>query len=166
MPVPSEWRCPLTAVPPGHTAKFRLACPKHPLAARRDNHLSSAGVAGATLVLGGGIGRGAKPLTEEPGGGSEGAVEAPFDDLEGFVVNHGGRLYAYVNRCAHVGTPLDLWPNEFLSEDGRALVCTTHRALYEPATGLCTAGPCVGAALTALPLRRDGDELVVSCPHP
>ncbi|MGH7326321.1 MAG: Rieske (2Fe-2S) protein [Candidatus Rokuibacteriota bacterium] len=86
--------------------------------------------------------------------------------LDGFVVSHDGGYYAYVNRCAHVGTPLDLWPNEFLSQDGRALVCATHGAIYEPASGRCTAGPCVGAALTALPLRREGGEIVVACPGP
>jgi nitrite reductase/ring-hydroxylating ferredoxin subunit len=69
-----------------------------------------------------------------------------------------------VNRCPHVGTPLDLWPNEFYTEDGRALICSTHAAVYEPATGLCTAGPCAGDRLTRLPLRRDGATLVVSCP--
>lgn len=84
--------------------------------------------------------------------------------VEGFVVGHPGGHCAYVNRCAHVGTPLDLWPNEFLSDDGRTLVCSTHGALYEPASGRCTAGPCVGDGLTPLPLRREGDEIVVGCP--
>jgi nitrite reductase/ring-hydroxylating ferredoxin subunit len=85
-------------------------------------------------------------------------------EVEGFVVNHDGEYHAYVNRCPHVGTPLDLWPNEFYSEDGRELICSTHGALYAPATGRCTAGPCVGDALARLPLCRDGDTLVVTCP--
>jgi nitrite reductase/ring-hydroxylating ferredoxin subunit len=84
--------------------------------------------------------------------------------LDGFVVNHQGHLRAWVNRCPHVGTPLDLWPNEFYTEDGRALICSTHGALYEPVSGRCTAGPCAGDALTPLPLHRDGDWLVVTCP--
>lgn len=84
--------------------------------------------------------------------------------LEGFVVSHAGGLHAYLNRCPHVGTPLDLWPNEFLAEDGRTLVCSTHGALFDPATGRCTAGPCAGDALTPLPLRREGDVVVVGCP--
>ncbi len=41
--------------------------------------------------------------------------------LEGFIVNVDGRYHAYVNRCPHAGTPLDTWPNEFLSEDGQRL---------------------------------------------
>jgi nitrite reductase/ring-hydroxylating ferredoxin subunit len=84
--------------------------------------------------------------------------------LEGFLLNHAGAFRAYLNRCPHVGTPLDLWPNEFFTEDGRALICATHGAVYEPATGRCTGGPCVGDALTPLPLRRDGADLVVTCP--
>ena len=84
--------------------------------------------------------------------------------LEAFVINHDGQYRAYVNRCAHVGTPLDLWPNEFTSEDGRTIVCATHGALYDPATGVCTAGPCAGDRLTSLPLRSDGEVLVITCP--
>ena len=83
-------------------------------------------------------------------------------DVDGFVINHGGRYRAYVNRCAHVGTPLDLWPNEFLDETGRTIVCATHGALYDPDDGVCTAGPCVGASLHALSVRQDGDDLVVT----
>jgi nitrite reductase/ring-hydroxylating ferredoxin subunit len=78
-----------------------------------------------------------------------------------FLVNHGGAFRAYVNRCPHAGTSLDLWPNEFFSEDGRHLVCATHGAVFDPGTGRCVAGPCAGDALTALPLRREGDTLVV-----
>ncbi len=84
--------------------------------------------------------------------------------VDGFLVNHRGAYFAYVNRCPHVGTPLDLWPNEFFSEDGETLVCSTHGAVFDPAGGRCTAGPCVGDALTLLPLRHDGETLVVSCP--
>jgi len=81
--------------------------------------------------------------------------------LDAFVVNFGGEFHAYVNRCPHVGTPLDLWPNEFLSEDGTLFVCSTHGAVFEPRTGRCVGGPCVGDRLTRLPLFRDGDRIVV-----
>ena len=84
--------------------------------------------------------------------------------VHGFVVNHDGELRAYVNRCPHVGTPLDLWENEFLSEDARHIVCATHGAVFEPGSGRCVAGPCTGDALSVLPLRLDGDDIVVTCP--
>jgi nitrite reductase/ring-hydroxylating ferredoxin subunit len=84
--------------------------------------------------------------------------------VRGLIVNHEGIYRAYVNRCPHVGTPLDLWPDEFLSEDGRWLVCSTHGALFEPDTGRCAAGPCAGDRLAPLPLRVDGETIVVACP--
>lgn len=85
--------------------------------------------------------------------------------VEGFVVNHDGSFYAYVNRCAHTGTPLDLWPNEFYTDDGRYLICATHGAVYQPETGFCIAGPCPGASLTRLPVSLEGTERVISCPE-
>jgi nitrite reductase/ring-hydroxylating ferredoxin subunit len=85
--------------------------------------------------------------------------------VNGFIVNHDGAFHAYVNRCPHVGTPLDLWENEFLTEDGRQIVCATHGAIFEPSSGHCLAGPCAGDALTTLPVRRDGDSVVVECPN-
>ena len=83
--------------------------------------------------------------------------------VHGFLVNHDGAYRAFINSCPHVGTPLDLWENEFLTEDGRQIVCATHGAVFEPSDGRCVAGPCVGDALDPLPVRRDGTEIVVEC---
>lgn len=99
-----------------------------------------------------------------PGHTAKFRLECGGKRVNGFVVNHDGAYHAYMNRCPHVGTPLDLWENEFLSEDARQIVCATHGAVFEPATGRCTMGPCAGDALTALPLRREGEDIVVACP--
>lgn len=82
--------------------------------------------------------------------------------VRGFLVNHGGAHVAYVNRCPHAGTPLDAWPNEFFTADGRYLICATHGAVFAPDTGLCVEGPCPGARLQALPVAREDGELVVT----
>jgi nitrite reductase/ring-hydroxylating ferredoxin subunit len=107
--------------------------------------------------------RGAAALIE-PGQSTAFRLRCGGRDVNGFLVNHAGEFHAYVNRCAHAGTPLDTWPNEFFSEDGRYLVCSTHGAVYDPASGLCVEGPCPGARLERLRLERQGDVLVVSCP--
>ena len=99
-----------------------------------------------------------------PGASAKFRLARGARSVEGFVVHVDGGYHAYVNRCPHVGTPLDLWPNEFFAEDGRTLVCATHGAIYEPDTGRCTGGPCVGDALEALAVRRDGDAVVVTWP--
>ena len=83
--------------------------------------------------------------------------------LHGFVIHHAGSIRAYVNSCPHVGTNLDLWPNEFLTEDGSTIVCSTHGALFAPDSGLCIAGPCAGDHLTPLSVRIDGRDVVVTC---
>jgi nitrite reductase/ring-hydroxylating ferredoxin subunit len=84
--------------------------------------------------------------------------------VEGFIVNVNGSYYAYVNRCPHAGTSLDIWPNEFLTEDGRHLICSTHGAIFEQHTGLCVEGPCPGARLERLPIETSGESLVVRSP--
>jgi nitrite reductase/ring-hydroxylating ferredoxin subunit len=84
--------------------------------------------------------------------------------VPGFIVNHDGGHHAYVNRCPHAGTPLDQWPNEFLTEDGRYLICATHGAVFAPDTGRCLEGPCPGARLERLSVEGRGGELVVTWP--
>jgi len=81
-----------------------------------------------------------------------------------FLVNYRGKFHAYVNRCRHMTTPLDFVRYQFLTEDGRHLVCMTHGALYEPETGLCVDGPCKGLFLYQLPVHVDGGEVLVACP--
>ena len=102
-------------------------------------------------------------VTEIPPGGS---AKFPLSwrgrHVEAFVVNFEGRFYAYVNQCIHAGTPLDWWPNEFFSDDGRLLICATHGALYQPDTGACAGGPCGGGVLYRLAVRIDGDRVVVT----
>ncbi len=69
-----------------------------------------------------------------------------------FVVRHAGRAVAYLNRCAHKLVELDWQEGEFFDGGHRHLVCATHGALYDPASGVCVGGPCRGASLTAVPV--------------
>jgi nitrite reductase/ring-hydroxylating ferredoxin subunit len=87
-------------------------------------------------------------------------------EVEAFIVNFEGRYAAYVNRCIHAGTPLDWWPNEFFTDDGRLLICATHGALYHPDSGACAGGPCGAGALYPLPVRIVGERVIVSTEAP
>jgi nitrite reductase/ring-hydroxylating ferredoxin subunit len=73
--------------------------------------------------------------------------------LRGFVVRAGDGVRGYVNRCPHAGHPLDLLPQRFLTADGALILCGSHGALFEKASGQCVAGPCVGRSLVPVPLE-------------
>ena len=80
----------------------------------------------------------------------------------GFAIRAWGGVHAYVNRCPHLGTELDWQEGEFFDFARLYLVCSTHGAIFEPATGYCVAGPCRGASLERLEVR-ESDGRVVLC---
>jgi nitrite reductase/ring-hydroxylating ferredoxin subunit len=74
-----------------------------------------------------------------------------------FVVRFGGRVHAYLNRCAHVPVEMDWQPGEFFDHSRLYLVCATHGALYAPESGRCLGGRCDGKGLVALAvIEHDG----------
>jgi nitrite reductase/ring-hydroxylating ferredoxin subunit len=74
-----------------------------------------------------------------------------------FVVRYRGRVHAYLNRCAHVAMELDWQEGVFFDSDGRDLLCSTHGAVYDTASGHCVGGPCNGSPLVKLRVEeRDG----------
>lgn len=87
-------------------------------------------------------------------------------EQEGFVLFYGGRFEAFVNRCPHWNVDLDLGRGEFFDERFDAIVCRNHGALFEPNTGRCRAGPCVGAGLERFEVIREGADLLVQIPPP
>src|SRR5438309_3425774 len=85
--------------------------------------------------------------------------------VDGFLINDAGNFYAYVNRCRHMMTLLDFVRDQFFSEDRRYLMCYTHGALYEPATGFCIAGRCKGESRSRLPAQGARRGTLVGCPE-
>ena len=96
----------------------------------------------------------ASPALTDGGPGVRFTVATPAGPEAAFVIRHGGRVYAYLNRCAHRLVELDWEPGQFFNHDGSHLICATHGALYEPATGACIAGPCRGATLAPVPVTE------------
>lgn len=68
----------------------------------------------------------------------------------------------FVNRCPHAGHPLNLRPNRFLTTDSSLILCSSHGALFEKATGLCVAGPCVGQHLRTVPLKVESGFVMLA----
>lgn len=68
------------------------------------------------------------------------------------AVVSGGTLHCYLNACPHRGTELDWNRGAFLCPEGTHLQCSTHGARFDPATGLCLSGPCVGDRLERVSL--------------
>ncbi len=98
---------------------------------------------------------------EIPQNGAKG-FPGPDGTFTGIVViRQGDQIYAYQNACPHIGTPLDWFPDRFLSEDGQRLVCATHGAEFTIDTGACISGPCQGDHLEPVDVVvRDGVILI------
>lgn len=79
-----------------------------------------------------------------------------------FLVRKGERVFAYVNSCPHVGSPLDFPPDRFLTPDKHHLRCATHGAVFTIDDGLCVAGPCPGARLSSVPIEIDAGTIKIA----
>ena len=64
-----------------------------------------------------------------------------------FAIRYQGQVHAYLNRCTHVAMEMDWRPDHFFDDSGQWLLCATHGAHYEPATGQCKGGPCKGGLI-------------------
>jgi nitrite reductase/ring-hydroxylating ferredoxin subunit len=83
-----------------------------------------------------------------------------------FAVRHNGKVYAYINRCAHVPVELDWTDGDFFDYSKLYLICATHGAMYLPDSGLCIQGPCPGKRLQPVSVEeRDGQILLLKESH-
>ena len=92
----------------------------------------------------------------------DGGEAVPFDvefggqTCRAFAIRFRGVPHAYLNRCTHVAMDMDYQPNRFFDDSGRWLLCSTHGAAYEPASGVCSGGPCRGGLVKVPLIERDG----------
>ena len=84
--------------------------------------------------------------------------------FHGFVVRRGSQVHGHVDRCPHAGLPLANALDDYLTPDGTLIACAWHSALFEPDTGRCVGGPCVGARLTPWPVEVRGGKIVTAAP--
>ena len=76
-----------------------------------------------------------------------------------FVVRYAGRVYGYLNRCAHVAMELDWRAAEFFDLQGRDLICSTHGAVYAADSGRCLGGPCGATPLVRLKIEEHAGQV-------
>lgn len=92
----------------------------------------------------------------------DGGLAVPFDVEYGgqvcraFAIRHQGHVHAYLNRCSHVAMELDWRANHVFDADGLYLVCASHGAQFDPATGQCVGGPGRGPLHKILTLCQEG----------
>jgi nitrite reductase/ring-hydroxylating ferredoxin subunit len=84
----------------------------------------------------------------------------PYTTLfRSFAIRWQGRVRAYLNQCAHIPVELDWQPGEFFDFSRLYLICSTHGALYDPATGACLGGRCEGRGLSVLKTVERDDNI-------
>jgi nitrite reductase/ring-hydroxylating ferredoxin subunit len=84
-----------------------------------------------------------------------------LEDRAIFVVRQNHKVYAYRNRCPHLGIPLEWQPHRFLDADGELIQCSTHGALFTIDDGLCVSGPCSGQFLESVPVELKDNQVWV-----
>jgi nitrite reductase/ring-hydroxylating ferredoxin subunit len=102
----------------------------------------------------------------ERGDGVRLALAEGHDAATAFVIRFDGKPRAYRNRCANRSIELDWLPGRFFDDAGLYLICAMHGATYRADTGLCVAGPCVGAVLEPLQCEEREGRIRVACPLP
>ena len=80
----------------------------------------------------------------------------------GFITRVGGQVTGWIDRCPHVGMPLAVVPDRYLTREGDLILCASHGALFRPEDGLCVGGPCAGKSLWPWPVVLDGEDVLTA----
>lgn len=96
-------------------------------------------------------------VDELPEGGARGFDTEGAGQATVFVLRRGSALRAWRDACPHLGTPLPWRRDAYLDASGRHIVCAAHGALFDPLTGVCSLGPCLGDALTPVAIEEHPD---------
>ncbi|MBO6543037.1 MAG: Rieske (2Fe-2S) protein [Alphaproteobacteria bacterium] len=78
-----------------------------------------------------------------------------------FLVRRDKKVRAYVNACPHAFTTLETFTDRFLTRAKDQILCTTHGALFNLEDGFCTSGPCEGKSLEPLPIKIEGERILM-----
>lgn len=94
----------------------------------------------------------------------EGGRELTFgpdkEPLRLLLLRQGEQVWGYENICPHFSLPLNFHPQVFVTLDG-LVMCAHHTAFFKFEDGHCVDGPCAGAGLTPVKVRRDGGRVIL-----
>jgi len=93
-----------------------------------------------------------------PEGESRG-FELPQINL--MAIRKRGIIYLYLNRCPHLGIPLDWEPHRFLDNEGQYIRCMNHGALFTIDEGECILGPCAGQSLMSVEYQLEDGNIII-----
>jgi nitrite reductase/ring-hydroxylating ferredoxin subunit len=91
-------------------------------------------------------------------------IEVRYEDAVQAVVlfRYQGRVYAYLNRCLHMGQPLDAEAGGIFDESGTHLRCSVHGVVYDPASGECASPLCSGERLKPVRLIEEDGAIFIT----
>ncbi|WP_085026385.1 Rieske (2Fe-2S) protein [Ensifer aridi] len=100
-------------------------------------------------------------------GQARGFVMSPGSRRKVIVTRRDGRLIGWLDACPHYpgGTPMAWKSDAYLNGEGTHLACHSHGALFDPETGECVLGPCLGQRLTKVELTvTDAGDVLIAPP--
>lgn len=80
------------------------------------------------------------------------------------ILRRADAVRAFLNRCPHQGVALEYRKDRFLTHDGERIMCHAHGALFDPDTGRCIDGACLGQSLETVPCWVEQDWVWVRLP--
>lgn len=101
----------------------------------------------------------------DPGAKGPFTVDSPEGPRKIFLVRTDGQVRAYLDSCPHLFVPLEMEDDKFLDMTGTEIMCSVHAARFDPLTGCCVWGPCLGRRLTPVVVAVVEGLVVVENPQ-
>lgn len=102
-------------------------------------------------------------LIELPDGGARMfAFPMAMGEFRLLVLRSGAQCLGYENYCPHFGVPLAARDEQLIFKSHESISCNTHYARFRWADGYCESGDCIGESLVSVPLRIDGNKVLLA----
>jgi len=83
------------------------------------------------------------------------------DRLTALVLRTNTGVYGWLNACPHDGRRLCQDPAYLLKRKTGLIQCMHHQATFDPESGICDDGPCLGEKLREVKITEKDGQIVV-----